>query len=68
MSYDYSENIMIQQSSADLLEKELGWNVVYAYDKEKLGADGTLGRTDYHEILLKRYLSAALKELNPWID
>ncbi|MBR1432888.1 type I restriction endonuclease subunit R [Ruminococcus sp.] len=68
MSYDYSENIMIQQSSADLLEKELGWNVVYAYDKEKLGADGTLGRTDYHEILLKRYLSAALKELNSWID
>ena len=68
MSYDYSENILVQESAGDLLKNELGWDVLLAYDKEKLGVDGTLGRTDYHEILLKRYFTDALKRLNSWLD
>lgn len=32
MSYDYSENVLIQESAADLLRDELGWEVVYAYN------------------------------------
>lgn len=67
MSYEYSENIIVQESSGHLLEKELGWKVVFAYKKEKLGKDGTLGRTDYRQILLERYFQNALKRLNPWI-
>lgn len=54
MSYDYSENILVQESSGNLLEK-LGWNVIFAYNKEKLGDDGTLGRKSYKEILLSRF-------------
>jgi len=67
MSYEYSENILVQGAAGDLLEQELGWRVVFAYNKEKLGADGTLGRTDYREILLTRYFRQALLKLNPWL-
>ena len=67
MSWEYSENILVQGAAGDLLEQELGWRVVFAYNKEKLGADGTLGRTDYREILLKRDFRTALKKLNPWL-
>ena len=55
MSYDYSENILIQKSAADLLHDELGWESVYAYNTEQLGETGTLGRKSYKEILLTRY-------------
>ena len=67
MSYDYSENILVQESAGNLLRDELGWEVVYAYNKEVLGEGGTLGRKDYKEILLTRYIRAALQKFNPWI-
>lgn len=67
MSYDYSENILVQKSSGHLLEQELGWQVAYAYNTEQLGKDGTFGRTSYHEILLIRYFRQALRRLNPWL-
>ena len=67
MSYDYSENILVQESAGNLLRDELGWDVQFAYNKEVLGPNGTFGRTNYKEILLKRYFCAALKKLNPWI-
>ena len=55
MSYDYSENILVQESAAALLHDELGWDVVLAYNQEVLGDAGTLGRKSYHEIVLWRY-------------
>lgn len=67
MSYDYSENKMIQDSAGHLLGRELGWEVAFAYNTEKLGKDGTFGRTSYHEILLTRYFRQALQRLNPWL-
>lgn len=67
MSYDYSENILVQKSASHLLEQELGWEVALAYNTEKLGKDGTFGRTSYKEILLTRYFRQALQKLNPWI-
>lgn len=67
MSYDYSENILVQESAGHLLERELGWEVAYAYNTEKLGKGGTFGRTSYREILLTRYFRQALKRLNPWL-
>ena len=68
MSKDYSEDQLIQKSTADFLEKELGWKSVYAFDQEALGANGTLGRNSYHEVLLVRHFSKALKTLNPWLN
>ena len=67
MSYDYSENILVQESAGTLLHDELGWEVVYAYNQEVLGENGTLGRKDYKEILLTRDIRAALQKFNPWI-
>lgn len=68
MSYDYSENILVQESAGNLLRDELGWDVQFAYNKEVLGKNGTFGRTSYKKILLKRYFNAALKKFNPWIN
>lgn len=68
MSYDYSENILVQESAGNLLHNELGWDVEFAYNTEVLGNDGSFGRTSYHEILLVRYFQKALKKLNPWIN
>ena len=64
MSYDYSENILVQESAGNLLRDELGWDVKFAYNTEVLGDDGTFGRKSYKEILLVRYFRAALKKLN----
>lgn len=68
MSYDYSENILVQESAGNLLKNELGWDVQFAYNKEVLGKNGTFGRASYNEILLVRYFREALKRLNPWIN
>ena len=67
MSYEYSENILVQESAGNFLQNELGWQVEFAYNKEVLGENGTFGRKDYRDILLSRYFQAALKKLNPWI-
>ena len=67
MSKDYSEDQLIQKSAADLLENELGWTSIIAWDAEVLGEDGTLGRKSYHEVLLTRHFCKALKALNPWM-
>ena len=68
MSYDYSENILVQESAGHLLEQELGWQVEFAYNQEVLGESGTFGRKSYKDILLLRYFQQALKTLNPWIN
>ena len=67
MAKDYSEDLLIQKSTAELLEKELGWESVYAFDNEVLGEQGTLGRKSQHEVVLTRHLRLALKRLNPWM-
>ena len=67
MSYDYSENVLVQGAAGDLLRDELGWEVQFAYNTEVLGEQGTFGRKSYNDILLTRYLYSALKKLNPWL-
>lgn len=67
MSYEYSENILVQESSGKVLSDKLGWEVIFAYNKEVLGENGTLGRKSYNEIILVRYLKKALFENNEWM-
>lgn len=67
MSHDYSENILVQESAGNFLRDKLGWDVIFAYNTEVLGENGTLGRKEYKEILLTRYFREALLRLNPWI-
>ena len=67
MSYEYSENTLVQESAGHLLHDELGWEVYYAYNTEKLGVNGTFGRKSYREIVLWRYFKDAVFKLNPWL-
>ena len=43
----------------------MGWDNVYAWDRETFGPDGTLGRVHTKETVLTRDLRAALERLNP---
>lgn len=63
----YSEEEAVQKPAGELLAR-LGWDVHYCYDEEVLGPQGTLGRTSYRDVLLKRDLECALMELNEWLD
>ena len=67
MSKDYSEDQLVQKSAAHLLENELGWTSVMAWDTEILGENGTFGRKSYQEVLLPRPFCKALRNLNPWL-
>lgn len=60
----YNENTLVQQTTADFLEQELGWESIYAFD-ETLGSNGLLGRENRKEVILTRYLRPALERINP---
>ncbi len=61
----YTEDALVQQTTANYLEQQLGWQSVYAYNSETFGSDGTLGRTNDQEVVLTRYLRQALLKNNP---
>jgi len=61
----YTEDTLVQQTTAEYLEHQLGWESVYAYNTETFGPEGTLGRTSDREVVLTRYLRAKIVELNP---
>lgn len=60
-----SEDRLVQKTFAGHLRDQLGWDIVYAWNEETFGTDGTLGRTDTREVVLTRDLRAALVRLNP---
>ena len=60
-----SEDRLVQAAFAKHLEHQLGWDSLYAWNRETFGSDGTLGRSDTREAVLTRDLRAALERLNP---
>lgn len=60
-----NEDTLVQATTADYLEEQLGWDSVYAYNNETFGKEGTLGRESDKEVVLTRYLGEALVKLNP---
>jgi len=71
MSYEYSEDGLVEAASQEVLE-DLGWIVETAWHKEKFTdtedkqrTQGLLGRINKSEVLLVRYLLIALRSLNP---
>jgi type I restriction enzyme R subunit len=61
----FTEDTLVQQTTAEYLLNDLGWDEsVYAFD-EKFGTDGTLGRESELDVVLVRYLGMTLKKLNP---
>ena len=65
MSKAYSEDQLVQKTTADFFEQKLGWESIYAFNSERFGATGTLGRTDNTEVILTRYLRQSLEQINP---
>jgi type I restriction enzyme R subunit len=61
----YTEDTLVQQTTAEYLEQQLGWNSVYAYNNEDFGPDSLLGRKLDREVVLTRPLRFKLEELNP---
>ncbi len=59
-----TEDTLVQQTASDYLHDKLGWDAVYAYNQETIGVDGTLGRKNENEVVLTRYLKAALVKFN----
>ncbi|MGF6664088.1 type I restriction enzyme R subunit [Paraburkholderia atlantica] len=60
-----SEDRLVQKTFAEHLEKELGWDSVYAWNHETFGDSGTLGRESEREVVLVRDLRSALLRFNP---
>ena len=60
-----SEDRLVQTTFAEHLERELGWESIYAWNRETFGPDGTLGRANTKQAVLTRDLRAALIRLNP---
>jgi type I restriction enzyme R subunit len=48
-AHAYSEDNLVQQTTAEYLERQLGWESVYAYYTETFGPRGTLGRESDRE-------------------
>ena len=69
MSYDYSEDGLVEAASEEVL-LDLQWQVETAWHNETLStqsdrSDGLLGRANKSEVILIRYLKKALVKLNP---
>lgn len=60
-----NEDTLVQQTMADYLADSLGWDSVFAFNTETLGAEGTLGRASEQDVVLARHLGEALIRLNP---
>jgi type I restriction enzyme R subunit len=65
MTWEYSEDKLIEQTSIDLFHHQLGWDTAIAYNKETYGEDSTLGRLNKKEVVLKRIFLERLRQLNP---
>jgi type I restriction enzyme R subunit len=61
----YTEDTLVQQTTADYLEQQLGWRSVYADNQETFGPDSLLGRGSDREVVLARTLRERLAALNP---
>lgn len=56
----YNEDTLVQQTTAEYLERQLGWQSVYAYNNEDFGPDSLLGRSSDREVVLTRPLREKL--------
>lgn len=65
MTWEYSEDNLIEQTAIDLFFNQLGWDTLLAYNKEGFGEGSVLGRLNKKEVVLKKIFFEKLKEFNP---
>jgi len=61
----HTEDTLVQQTTDEYMEQQLGWEPVYAYNNEDFGPDSLLDRNSDREVVLTRILREKLVELNP---
>ena len=61
----YTEDALVQRTTAEYLERELGWQSVYAHNAEDFGPDSLLGRSSDRDVVLGPTLREQLEHLNP---
>jgi len=65
MTWEYSEDNLVEQTAIDLFFNQLGWDTLLAYNKEGFGEGSTLGRLNKKEVVLKKIFFEKIKEFNP---
>lgn len=65
MAGNYTEDKLIEKTSMDIFHTELKWNVANVYKGEVFGEDGTIGRDNEAEYLLKYPILKSLQKFNP---
>jgi type I restriction enzyme R subunit len=61
----YTEDCLVQQTTAEYMEHQLGWQSVVAYNNEDFGPDSLLGRSSDREVVLTRPLRVKLMAFHP---
>ena len=54
MTWEYSEDNLIEKTAIDLFFHQLGWDTLLAYNKEGFGEGSALGRLNKKEVVLKK--------------
>ncbi|MGI8893290.1 MAG: type I restriction endonuclease [Bacteroidia bacterium] len=65
MTWEYSEDNLIEETAMELFFHRLGWDTVAAFNKETFGEGSTLGRLNKKEVVLKERFLKKIKEFNP---
>lgn len=65
MTWEYSEDNLIEQTAIDLFFNQLGWDTLVAYNKEGFGEGSTLGRLNKKEVVLRKIFFEKIREFNP---
>ena len=65
MTWEYSEDNLIEQTAIELFHNKLGWDKAIAYNKETFGEGSTFGRLNKKEVVLKPLFFEHLKKFNP---
>ena len=65
MSNTYTEDHLVEQPAIQLMQHELGWDVVNCYGEWNNGGASDLGREGKREVVLTGRLKSALQRLNP---
>ena len=60
MRKEYNEDNLVEAATSDIF-KDLGWDVKTAWKYEKFGKNGSFGRENKSEVVLKKFLIPILK-------
>lgn len=65
MTWEYSEDNLIEETAIEIFFKKLGWDTLLAFNKESFGEGSTLGRLNKKEVVIKKIFIEKIKEFNP---